>query len=208
MPSSKTCTFVRRSLMAVFAAGVLVSATWALSPGREVIRASEASPRRGLLTGTIAAPDAVPVISPVGGAVVTVAVDEGTTVRAGEVLAVLAHDETKLLAPVSGVISKRSVHRGSVVRPDGAAPFLIVPEAPLRVVVVVDEAMSRSLRGTSVASFSADASTKQAFKARFSSVRPEAAAPGTLPARYLASFTIEGEFKLAPGATVDVSIKR
>lgn len=208
MPSSKTCTLIRRSLMISLAAAVLVSATWVAGSGRDVVNVSEASPRRGALTGTIASPDAVPVIAPVGGAVVTVAVDEGTAVRAGEVLAVLAHDDTKLVAPVSGVISRRSVQRGSVVRPDGAAPFLIVPESPLRVVVEVDQAMSRALRNSSIATFEVEGETKQAFKARFSSVRAEASVPGEPPTRYLASFTLEGAAKLAPGLTVDVTIKR
>ncbi len=208
MPSPKTCTLIRRLLMTALAIGVLVSATWVFGSDRGVVSASEASPRRGMYNGTIASPDEVPVIAPVGGAVVTVAVDEGTAVRAGEVLAVLAHDETKLIAPVSGVISKRSVQRGSVVRPDGAAPFLILPQSPLRVVVQIDAALSRTLRASSTAVFSLEQDPKQSFKARFSSLRPEPTAPGTQPTTYLASFIIEGEAKLALGTQVNVTIKR
>lgn len=208
MPSSKTCTLIRRLLMTAFAIGALVSATWVFGSDRGVVSASEASPRRGMYTGVINPPDEVPVIAPVGGAVVTVAVDEGTEVRAGEVLAVLAHDETKLVAPVSGVISKRSVQRGSVVRPDGAAPFLILPQSPQRVVVQIDAALSRTLRSSSTAVFTLEQDAKQTFKARFASLRPEATAPGAQPTSYLASFTLEGEAKLALGTQVNVTIKR
>ncbi len=205
MPS-KTCTSIRRSLVAVTLMAGVLSATWALGDERK--GHAEARPVRGALVGTIASPDAVPVIAPVGGAVITVAVEEGTLVRQGEVLAVLAHDETKLLAPVSGVITKRSVQRGSVVRPDGAAPFHIAPVAPLRVVVEVDQATSRALRNSSIATFAPEGDDKQAYKARFASLRPAVVAEGAKPARFLASFTIEGEAKVRPGQAVQVAIKK
>lgn len=207
MPS-KTCTSIRRSLVAVTLMAGVLSATWALGDERKGVRHAEASPVRGALLGTIATPDAVPVIAPVGGAVITVAVEEGSLVRQGEVLAVLAHDETKLLAPVSGVITKRSVQRGSVVRPDGAAPFHIAPAAPLRVVVEVDHATSRALRNSSIATFAVEGDDKQAYKARFASLRPEVVAAGSKPARFFASFTIEGEAKVRPGQAVQVAIKK
>jgi biotin carboxyl carrier protein len=215
--SSKTCTMIRRSLMAVLVVAVVLPATWALDRS-EVLSSSEASPAAAAAKaflpvhdnmGLIMLPDPVPVIAPVGGAVVIVSVDEGTMVKAGEVLAVLAHDDTKLLAPIDGVVSRRSINRGSVVRPDGAAPFLITPTSPLRLVVEVDAKTSRSLRATSTASFSmADAEQKQrAFKARFSAVRAEPNGAGSL--RYLASFTTEGTgAKVAPGMKLAVQLTK
>ncbi len=220
--SSKTCTMIRRTLMAVLVVAVLLSATWVVGRNQgEVVTSSEASPAEAASLkvvestekmGQIMAPDPIPVIAPVGGAIVVVSVDEGTEVKAGEVLAVLAHDDTKLLAPVSGVVSRRSVNRGSVVRPDGAAPFHITPATPLRLVVEVDAKTSRSLRARSTASFQArgtDASSDKtrAFKARFSSVRAESNGSGSL--RYLASFSTEGTgAKVTAGMKVPVVVNR
>lgn len=173
---------------------------------------SEASPgkasqRGASLVGRITAPDPVPVIAPVAGAVVTVSVDEGTAVKAGEVLAVLAHDDTELVAPVSGVVVRRSINRGSVVRPDGAAAFLILPDAPLRLVVEVDRKTSRALRASSIASFVLEGDREHAFKARFSAVRTESTSKGT--PRYLAQFDTEGSgVKLSSGMTVAVFLPR
>jgi multidrug efflux pump subunit AcrA (membrane-fusion protein) len=211
MPSSKACTFVRRSLMAVLVAAVVVPATWLANSHGTVVKSSEASPtvtshRDSTLTGKIAAPDPIAVIAPVGGAIDTVAVDEGTVVKEGEVLAVLAHDDTKLLAPVSGVVLRRSVNRGSVVRPDGAAPFLIVPNTPPQLIVEVDRATSRSLRAKSVATFTVTPE-KRSFKARFSALRTESNPKGSL--RYLASFSTEGSgAKVQPGMSVAVELER
>jgi multidrug efflux pump subunit AcrA (membrane-fusion protein) len=212
--SSSTCTWIRRSLMAVLAAAVLLPATWMLGGGGkgEVVRAAQAGPQTAQrrdheLTGIIIDPEPVPVIAPVGGAIVTVTVDEGTTVQAGEVLAVLAHDDTKLIAPVSGVILRRSVNRGSVVRPDGAAPFLILPNTAPQLVIEVDRVTSRSLRAKSIARFTLAADKEHAFKARFSSVRTEPTSTGTL--RYLASFSTAGSgAKVLPGMKVAVELQR
>ncbi len=205
--------------MAVLVVAVTLPATWMLGRNQgEVLNSSEASPASAIAakafltqverTGQFMLPDPVPVIAPVGGAVVLVSVDEGTVVKAGEVLAVLAHDETKLLAPIDGIVSRRSINRGSVVRPDGAAPFLITPTSPLRLVVEVDAKTSRSLRSTSTASFSlGEADQERAFKARFSQVRAEPNGAGSL--RYLASFTTEGTgAKAAPGMKVAVQLAK
>jgi multidrug efflux pump subunit AcrA (membrane-fusion protein) len=197
--------------MAVLIAAVVVPATWMASRNGTVLRSSEASPavvshRDSALTGKITAPDLVPVIAPVGGAIDTVAVDEGTAVKAGEVLAVLAHDDTKLLAPISGVVVRRSVNRGSVVRPDGAAPFLIAPDSPPQLIVEVDRATSRSLRAKSIATFTVTPE-KRSFRARFSSLRTESNASGSL--RYLASFSTEGSgAKIQLGMSVPVQLVR
>lgn len=203
--------------MAALVVAVVLPATLVLGRNQgDVLNSSEAAPVTAAkvaakaapreTTGQIMAPDAVPVIAPVGGAVVVVSVDEGTAVKAGEVLAVLAHDDTKLVSPIDGVVSRRSVNRGSVVRPEGAAPFLITPTAPLRLVVEVDAAMSRSLRSSSTAMFTTS-SEKGAFKARFSAVRAEPNGSGSL--RYLASFTTEGSgAKVAPGMKVAVQLNK
>jgi multidrug efflux pump subunit AcrA (membrane-fusion protein) len=228
---SKSCTAIRRSLMAALVVAAIIPATWAVGRNHgEILNVSEAGPQataaapanvaslatkaapRATVLGQVMAPDPVPVIAPVGGAIVVVSVDEGTAVKAGEVLAILAHDDTKLIAPIDGVISRRSVNRGSVVRPDGAAPFLITPVAPLRLVVEVDAPTSRSLRSSSTATFmatgpAADDKEPHAFKARFSSVRAEPNGSGSL--RYLASFTTEGSgAKLTPGMKVPVTLRR
>lgn len=224
---SNSCTTIRRSLMAALVVAVIVPATWAVGRNHgDLLNVSEAGAQaataakpvtvasfvtKGAPQATalaqVMAPDPVPVIAPVGGAVVVVSVDEGTAVKAGEVLAVLAHDETKLLAPIDGVISRRSINRGSVVRPDGAAPFLITPASPLRLVVEVDAATSRSLRDKSTATFTVGADKEHAFKARFSAVRAEPNGAGSL--RYLASFTTEGTgAKIAPGMKVPVQLRR
>lgn len=210
--------------MAVLVVAVLLPATWVVGRNRgEVVNSSEASPVQAAALkvveptekmGQIMAPDPIPVIAPVGGAIVVVSVDEGTEVKAGEVLAILAHDDTKLVAPIAGVISRRSVNRGSVVRPDGAAPFHITPATPLRLVIEVDAKTSRSLRASSTASFQAHATNTdaaadktRAFKARFSSVRAEPNGAGSL--RYLASFTTEGTgAKVAAGMKVPVIVNR
>ena len=209
--------------MAALVVAVVLPATWVLGLNQgDIFNSSEAAPSSAVakvikalprleMTGQIMAPDAIPVIAPVGGAVVVVSVDEGTAVKAGEVLAVLAHDDTKLLAPVDGVVSRRSVNRGSVVRPEGAAPFLITPSSPLRLVVEVDAATSRSLRSSSTAMFTTGTSTgtdkDRAFKARFSAVRAEPNGSGSL--RYLASFSTEGSgAKVAPGMKVAVQVNR
>jgi multidrug efflux pump subunit AcrA (membrane-fusion protein) len=215
---------IRRALMAALVVAVVLPATWVLGRNQgDVLSSSEAAPAaaatatakgakatkvsKAETTGQIMAPDAVPVIAPVGGAIVMVSVDEGTVVKAGEVLAVLAHDDTKLLSPIDGVVSRRSVNRGSVVRPEGAAPFLITPAAPLRLVVEVDGAMSRSLRSSSTATFTTSTDKDRAFKARFSAVRAEPNGSGSL--RYLASFTIEGSgAKVAPGMKVAVLLSK
>jgi multidrug efflux pump subunit AcrA (membrane-fusion protein) len=219
--SSKTCTVIRRSLMAALVVAVLIPATWFVGRNHgDVLNSSEASPAQAAAAaikgassermGQIMAPDPIPVIAPVGGAVVMVSVDEGTEVKAGEVLAILAHDDTKLLAPVSGVISRRSINRGSVVRPDGGAAFHITPATPLRLVVEVDAKTSRSLRASSTASFQgrdAEADKPRAFKARFASVRAEPNGAGSL--RYLASFTTEGTgAKVATGMKFPVTVNR
>lgn len=226
---AKSCTTIRRCLMGALVVAAIIPATWAVGRNHgDILNVSEAGPAQAtaaapvnvasLVTkaaptapvlGQIMAPDPVPVIAPVGGAIVVVSVDEGTAVKAGEVLAVLAHDETKLLAPIDGVISRRSVNRGSVVRPDGAAPFLITPAAPLRLVVEVDAPTSRSLRSSSTATFTVTGEDKEAhaFKARFSAVRAEPNGSGSL--RYLASFTTAGSgAKLTPGMKVPVTLRR
>lgn len=209
MPSLKASAMIRRALLAALVVAVVLPATWVLS----TIEAAPAAAKiakaviKHEAVGQIMAPDPVPVISPVGGAIVVVSVDEGTPVKAGEVLAVLAHDDTKLVAPISGVISRRSVSRGSVVRPDGAAPFFITPDAPLRLVVEVDAATSRSLRASSSATFALDSEKDRAFKARFSAVRAEPNGSGSL--RYLASFSTEGSgAKVAPGMKVAVQVNK
>jgi multidrug efflux pump subunit AcrA (membrane-fusion protein) len=226
MSSSNTCTMIRRALMAALVVAVVLSATWVLGPNQgDMLSSSEAAPAsaaakiakaspRTETTGQIMAPDAIPVIAPVGGAIVVVSVDEGTAVKAGEVLAVLAHDDTKLLAPVDGVVSRRTVNRGSVVRPEGAAPFFITPTAPLRLVVEVDAATSRSLRSSSTAIFTTTTGTgtgttgkDRSFKARFSAVRAEPNGSGSL--RYFASFSTEGSgAKVSPGMKVAVQVNK
>lgn len=205
--------------MAALVVAVVLPATWVLGLNQgDMLNSSEAAPASAVakvakalpkmeMTGQIMAPDAVPVIAPVGGAVVVVSVDEGTAVKAGEVLAVLAHDDTKLLAPIDGVVSRRSVNRGSVVRPEGAAPFLITPASPLRLVVEVDAATSRSLSSSSTALFTTATTKDRAFKARFSAVRAEPNGAGSL--RYLASFTTEGSgAKVAAGMKVAVQVNK
>lgn len=205
--------------MAALVVAVVLPATLVLGRNQgDVLNSSEAAPVTAAkiaakvaakeTTGQIMAPDAVPVIAPVGGAIVIVSVDEGTAVKAGEVLAVMAHDDTKLVSPIDGVVSRRSVNRGSVVRPEGAAPFLITPSAPLRLVVEVDAATSRSLRSSSTAMFTTGVEKeKGAFKARFSAVRAEPNGSGSL--RYLASFTTEGSgAKVSPGMKVAVQLNK
>jgi multidrug efflux pump subunit AcrA (membrane-fusion protein) len=235
MSSSNTCTMIRRALMAALVVAVVLPATWVLGPNQgDMLSSSEAAPAsaaakiakaspRAETTGQIMAPDAIPVIAPVGGAIVVVSVDEGTAVKAGEVLAVLAHDDTKLLAPVDGVVSRRTVNRGSVVRPEGAAPFFITPTAPLRLVVEVDAATSRSLRSSSTAIFTTGTTgtgttgtgtgtagttdKDRSFKARFSAVRAEPNGSGSL--RYFASFSTEGSgAKVSPGMKVAVQVNK
>ncbi len=49
---------------------------------------------------------------------------------------------------------------------------------------------------------------KQAYKARFASLRPEVVPAGAKPARFFASFTIEGDAKVRPGQAVQVAIKK
>lgn len=210
MPSIKASTMIRRALLAALIVAVALPATWVLST-LEAAPTTAAKIAKAAIKqetfGQIMAPDPVPVIAPVGGAIVVVSVDEGTPVKAGEVLAVLAHDDTKLVAPISGVVSRRSVNRGSVVRPEGAAPFLITPAAPLRLVVEVDAATSRSLKAASTATFTVDSEKDRAFKARFSAVRAEPNGSGSL--RYLASFSTEGSgAKVSPGMKVAVQVNR
>lgn len=208
MPASKTCTTLRRLLTAGLALAVILPATWVLGgalDGKAVGVPSTAAQTGASLTGKIQPPEEVSVIAPISGAVISVLVEKGESVRAGQTLAVLANDETKLEAPVAGIVTRVSISRGSVVRPDGSAPFIIAPQTPLRLVVEVDAATSRSLRASSTASFTLP-NEKRASKARFSFVRTEPNGGNSL--RYLASFLLEDGASPAVGLVVPVALSR
>jgi multidrug efflux pump subunit AcrA (membrane-fusion protein) len=205
MPYTKSRKNTRRLLTAGLMLAVLLPATWVLGDGSTGGSTSMVS--SATLSGLIATPEPVPVIAPESGAIVSVSVNEGDAVQVGDVLAVLAHDETKLVAPVAGIVTRRSVSRGSVVRPNGAAPFLITPQTPLRLLVEVVPATARSLRAASVATFSVPDDKGHTYKARFTEVRAETNAAGSL--RYIASFTTEGSAApVRAGMMVSVTLTR
>lgn len=210
MRDPKACTTIRRVLVAGLALAVILPATWVASGalgGKTVAAAAaDTSDAAAPLSGKILPPEEVAVIAPTSGAVTAVLVEKGDSVRAGQVLAVLANDETKLEAPVAGVVTRVSISRGSVVRPNGAAPFSISPQTPLRLVVEVDAATSRALRPSSMASFTLP-NEKQASKAHFSFVRTEPNGPNSL--RYLASFQLDDATPTAlTGVVVRVALSR